>query len=325
MAFGKTATAAVEKKTNSDGTAQTFPMWPFVNCGNGYRLFRILPELDGGTVKRVPVLDALDRPVKGKMTTEAETEVRWLEAWWPVVIDGKQRKARFMLDLNDRWGNPIWKYIKKNHQKGDQEWGAMKERFGVNVVDLTTVVKNEKGYIIYPNLKGEYVIPAYGKVLDEAVEGEPMQLNQVRIFENSAGQEGGKHMFEQFMNLADGLQNPKGESIGLHQVTLRVKTQGVEKKTTRSLSNTTDYTELPDELVLAPRYNIREWCQPWPYEMIERAMAFEDFNSLVEEYNIVLLPQLYDVTTEETPVSAPVKRNTKKAAVVEEEPELFEE
>lgn len=337
MAFGKTLKPAAPRKSNEDGTAQTFA-WPFLNTSNGIRKLRILPELNvDNTLVMTPLLDPVGKPTK-KLISVPETEVRWVEAWWSVMVDGNEQKRRFMLDPDDQWGSPLWKYIQKNFEKGSPERRLLKQRFGVNVIDLTAVKITEDGKIVYPDIKNIYNVPAYGSkrvdVVDEDIEAQP--LMQVRIFEGSAGDEGGRHLFQQVADAADGLMDNDGLQVGLHQVTLILKTTGEKINTVRTIRQAGDFSKMPDELIYAPRYNIAKWVAPWPYEMIERAMDNEDFNALVEEYNISLYPELMrnsDVEAEaevEKPVAS--KATTTKAKATskakqksDDNDELFED
>lgn len=298
MAFGKSLKDKKAASTNSGGEKTEFGVWPWMNTGNGIRKFRILPELLNGEVVKEQILDAVGKPVKGKFTTIPETEIRWLEAWWSVMVDGKTGKRRFMLDINNRWKNPLWKYIEANYEKGSEERRAVKQRFGVNVFDQTPVVFDSSGNVVYSDIKDAFVVNAMNKALEAPVIGDPKPLNQVRILEGSAGDPDGKHLLQQIADAADGLQDNDGVYRNLSEVTLLLKTTGAGIKTNRAVRPSNDYSKLPDEVVVSPRYDIAAWIKPWPDDMIQRAIELEDFNELVEEYGIQLFPQLTGTSSE---------------------------
>lgn len=313
MAFGQTLKEPAKRAT-TDGEQVTFE-WQWLNTSNGIRRFRILPELtaDRSAIATQPATDPVGRK-KEKQVTMPETEVRWLEAWWPVIVGGSEQKRRLILDPNHQWDNPLWKYIQKHFEKGSQERKAIKQRFGVNVLDMTPVLFDSNGNVVYPDINNVYNISAMGKRV-ETLTGNPEPLNRVRIFEGSAGDLGGKHLFQQVVDVADGLEDNDGNAIGLHEVTLILKTQGEGIKTTRGIRQSSDFSTLADQFIFAPRYDIAGWAKAWPDEMIEALLAGEDFNDLVEQYNIKLFPELYGATVEsDVETEEPVKTTRKKAS-----------
>ncbi len=302
MAFGKSLKEAPKKPASTgDGTTTSF-VWQWMSTGNGHRKLRILPEVKNGELVKEPLTDAVGKVLKGKFTTIPETEVRWLEVWWPVMVGGNTKKQRIILDWEDQWGSPLWKYVQKNFEKGSEERRGFKQRFGVNVIDMSPVLFDANGRIVYADINGVYNVAPYGsgslKQRVETLTGDAEPLNQVRIFEGSAGEQGGKSLLAQVADITDGLQDNDGKTRLLHEVTLMLKTQGEGIKLTRGIRASSDFSPLPDEMIFAPRYDIAEWAKPWPYEMVKRLMDFEDLNDLVEEYGIVLFPQLKPLTGE---------------------------
>lgn len=325
MAFGKTLKPA-KHTASSDGEVKTF-VWQWLDARNGTRKLHMLPELDeSGALVQIPATDAVGKVIKGKFVTTPESEVRWLEAWWPVMVDGQEVRRRLILDWEDRWGSPLWKYIKANFEKGSEEWRALKDRFGVNVLDMTPVLFDEDGKVVYPDTSGAYRMVAGKKPIVNGLKGEAEPLMQIRILEGSAGEEGGKHLLQQIKDLAGDIEDPDGNRRELHEVTLILKTTGEGIKTNRVVRPSGDFKALPEEYTQLPRYDIAKWATPWPYEMIERLVDGEDFNALVEEYGIQLFPEL---RVNEIPVEAPVskvKKATKKPDTTKEEDEaLFDD
>lgn len=322
MAFGKTMTKP--KPTTADGTeAQQFEhQW--MNTGNGIRKLRILPEVINGVLTQEQATDSTGKIIKGETVTIPETEVRWLEAWWDVMVGGQTQRRRLILDWRNKWNSPLWKHIQANYEKGSQERKALKDRFGINVLDMTPVLFDGNGRVVYPDINGVYNVPAYGSKRVETVMGDPKPLNRVRIFEGSTGDIGGKHLFQQVADLAEGLEDTSGKPRGIHEVTLILKTQGEGIKTTRGIRQSSDFAPLSDEYVFAPRYDIAEWSKPWPSEMIERLIDGEDFNDLVEEYNIKLFPELQSAAAVVEDVKPTKGKKASKQKLSDDE-ELFEE
>jgi hypothetical protein len=332
MAFGKTLKPAKKASVATDGEVKKF-VWQWLDTRNGARKFHMLPELDeNGKLVQVEAIDAVGKVIKGKYVTTPESEVQWLEAWWYVMVDGEKVRRRLILDVDDRWGNPLWKHIKANYEKGSEEWKSLKTRFGVNVLDMTPVVYDEEDRVVYPDVSNAYRMVAGKKPLVNGIKGEPEPLMQIRILEGSAGEEGGKHMLQQIKDLAGDIEDPDGNRRELHEVTLLLKTTGEGIKTNRGVRPSGDFRPLPEEYMYLPRYDIAKWATPWPYEMIERLIEGEDFNELVEEYHIQLFPELRtapevapEPTLEVTKRGSKTKKVVKEPDTTEEDDALFEE
>lgn len=314
MPFGKTMTKPKDEKNVTDGE-QVVYKHPFMNIAQGHRKFRILPEVVDGIVNEQPLEDAFGRPTK-VLVQVPETEIRWLEAWWPVNVGGSQQKRRFILDWHNPWKNPLWKFIQANYEKGSEERRALKNRFGINVIDFTPVVFDEFGNPVYADISGVYRIDQRGKVLDNPVAGDPQPHNAVRIFEGSTGDEGGKHLFQAVIDAFDGLENNEGQAINPAGASILIKTTGTGIKTVRSVKTANDFKPLDPVFIFLPRYDITSWATPWPDQAIERLLDAEDFNDIAEEYNLKLYPELI-----EFPEEAP---KTKKKPKAKEE-ELFDD
>jgi hypothetical protein len=297
MAFGKTLKAPKEQP--ADGGQVSLTEWHWLNTQEGRRFFRLMPALnEDGSLVQEPVLDPVGKPTK-KKTTVPEQEVRWLEAWWPVMVDGQEQKRRLFLNPANRWKNPLWLYIAEHFEKKSPERSLLKDRFGVNVLDMTPVLFDEQGRAVYPDIDGKYVILAHGKRLEKPLEGTPEPHNKLRILEGSAGDAGGKHLLQDIMNNADMLTDPDGNPKQLHEVTIIMTTRGTGIKTTRSTRASSDFAPWKGEFTMLPRYDIATWVKPWSDEMITRLIEGEDFNQLVQEYKIPTFPKLFSTTEEE--------------------------
>lgn len=303
MAFG----SSMKKQTpQTDGERKVYES-QWIPKVAGSRLFRILPALDAdGQLILTPRLSEAGIPLtegnkkngKPLMAVEPEGEIGFLSAWWEVMIDGSPQKRRIIMDAereNARFNNPLWKYIQENYAKGSPERKAIKWLCALNVYDMTPVVHWE-GNVYYPdNSKpAKYAIQAgigNGKLVNP-VDGEVAPLNAIRILEISTGEPGGKHVFQQLADLANSVEDTEGLIRRLPEFDLKFTTQGEGIGTTYSIRNTANFKPLSNDVIALPRYNLAEWLKPWPDEMIQRLLDGDDYNELVEEYNITLFPSL---------------------------------
>lgn len=330
MAFGQTVKEKPAKTERADGEqAQTFEwQWIPLNGGNkkdkevkgGSRKIRLLPELDAnGNV----AIGEDGKPI-------AATESRFLEVWIDVMVDGQMKPRRIILDWRKPFNNPYWNLIANPTEKGSPQRKAQRQKFAINVVDLTPVIQDENGRYVYPDEEGVYRLSAQGQFVD-VPEGKPQPLRKVRILEQSAGDAGGKHFLQQLIDAVSQLEDGEGEPRQPHEVDLLIKVTGIDVETRRSLRPTANFNALSDELIHAPRYNLDEWTKPWPDEAVIALLNSADFNEVVEQFNIKLFPELVTPNTDEvTPEPTPEpearptrgRRSTKKT---EEDEALFDD
>jgi hypothetical protein len=307
MAFGQTSKKLGEKKSAStgDGTVKEFTS-PNMPLGLGIRKFQWLPELNqDGTLVMFDRLTASGSPlkVKGKVQQHSvpAEEFAFLSAWWDVMVGGQPAKRRLILDINNRWDNPLWKHIQANFKKGDIEWGAIKQVFAANVFDMSQVVQNAKGWYFYDSTgKGKYDLSAYGangKIVtkDEDLpesDAEAFPLNKVRIIEASYGPITGKSLFAAISGLHLETEDSEGLARSLTEFPIKLKTSGKGIDTTRAVNAIPTFGDLPLEVAQLPRYDLSTWLKPWPNEMIQSLLDGEDFNEMVEHYSVQMYPTI---------------------------------
>ena len=332
MAFGQKAQDYKQTaKPGGDGDDQVKHFtYPWMPTGSGVRIFRILADVKNGEIVKTPRLSATGKELRaGNKKTgeilyglEPAEETVFLSAWWKVIVNGSETSRRLMLNPNGskaRFNNPLWKYIDVHFPKKDgvspQERNQIKLLFALNVYDMTPVMRNKDGVIFYPAEDGTWRLAATGsnngKLIDskdqkialpehwkddEAVEnGHAVPLNEVRIFEGSYGEPNGKHLFQQLADLVGTIENNDSIVVRLPEVTLRLTTKGESLKTNRSIRQTNDFKPLEDAVQFLPRYDLAKWTQAWPDEVINRLLEQEDFNLLVEEFELQTFPTLVDV------------------------------
>lgn len=328
MAFGNSLKEKPAKREYAEGEQpQTFEwQWMPLNGGNkkdkevkgGSRKIRLLPEVANGKV----VADEF-----GKQVTAGES--RFLEVWLDVMVDGQMKPRRIILDWRKPFNNPYWNLVAQPTEKGSPQRKAQRQKFAINVVDLTPVLVDENSRYVYADENGTYRLSAQGQFVDTP-EGKPQPLRKVRILEQSAGDAGGKHFLQQLFDAVNGLEDGDGEPRQPHEVDLLIKVTGIDVDTRRSLRPTANFNSLPDELVFADRYDLDTWTQPWPDEAVIALINGADFNEVVEQFNIQLFPELKPVVNEDAvtgetqPLAAPkVKKATKKLS--EDTDKLFED
>jgi hypothetical protein len=356
MAFGQTRQQEAKPKTETTEEKTEGFAWPWIPLkagtedkkGNptsikgGLRRLRLLPALDAhGNLIEVPATDRYGNVRKGVLTTVPETEVRFVEVWWMFMVNGKEQKRNIRIDWQgkQRWDNPLWA-IANETDKGSEERKAFKEHFCMNVVDKSFVVFDDKGYPVYADEKGKFVITALGTRLDTPVEGDPQPLNQIRILQGTSGRTDppGKHFYQDFVNLINLVENDDDSKLTyqLHEFDITVNVSGYGKSTSRPVNATNNRKPLPDSLIYAPRYDLATWAKPWPNEAIQDLLDGKDYYEVMKAYDIQQYPQLKAVRTEEMPFDDSVpaesvvdfkklagKKVTKKTAAEEESDELF--
>jgi len=272
---------------------------PWIPNKSGPRTFRLLPDVQSDGTLMTEFDPTLDR------TVATITVHRIAEAWVKAMVDGQQVDRKVLLDPFDPWGNPVWKLVSKTTEKGSKErrMAQPKQVFHVNVFDLSPVLFQEDGTYLYPNEKNVFCVTANNKLVapvTSRVKAKP--LNQVRILTGSAGDPGGKHLLSQFANLEGTVTDSEGMLLALYELNLIMKTTGEGEKTQRTLQPTAFFNPIEqmvntdgESILTIPRYDLATWTnngKGWDYDAIERILAGEDFNEIVEEYDLKLFPEL---------------------------------
>lgn len=341
MAFGEKSKAYKDNATTStgaDGESKTFDS-QWMPTGSGVRIFRPLQEVQDGKLVMTERKSVSGKVIRegGKKTgavllgPEPASETVFLAAWWQVTVGTAKGNRRIMLDPNAggdpntaKFKNPLWKYIQDNFAKGARERNAIKTLFALNVWDMTPVMRNDIGQLFYPAEDGQWRLLAFGNGgklieandkqiklpthykmdIEDALEaGHAEPLNKVRILEGSYGKPGGKHLFSQFEQLANTVEDGDGITRRLGEFNLRLLTTGKDMETVRTIRNLNNFLLLPHEANFSARYDLDTWTKPWNDEAVERLIDGEDYNEIVAEYKFAQFPELFDLT-EDKPVVA---------------------
>lgn len=324
----------VSSGSGGDGSEKQYDS-PFMPIGSGTRIFRPLQEVKDGQLVLADRVTANGKPVykDGKRSgvvlqgpIPAEEKV-FMAAWWDVNVENEKVPRRIMLDpfaggdINtSRFKNPLWEFIKDNFEKGTQQRNAIKLLFAMNVYDMTPVMRNSKGQLFYPSESGHWDLLAYGNKgkiilpkdkntplpehynmdIEDALENEhAVPLNQIRILEGSYGKpykEGGKHLFAQLEALIGTVEDDKNVVRNLGEFDLRLTTTGTGINTNYAIRDIHRFNALPIEVNLAARYDIEKWVKPWSDDIVQRLIDGDDYKEIVEEFNLTLFPQLFDLT-----------------------------
>jgi len=317
MAFGKKMAELGKKSGGSgDGEVRVF-VSPWMPTGNGRRTFRYLPKVDesGKIVTSERINPATGNPLReGNKKSGAVLfgpvevdETPFLFAWVTVQVNGDDAQRRIILDINNQWSNPYWKWAEKT-EKGSAERRAQKAAFAVNVYDVSPVVYNDDGKLFYQDEKGQFTLQADSasghlitdktKLPTQTIE-DATPLNQIRIFEGSYGKPNGRHLFQQLADLYDTVEDGDGMIRRLPEMTLTLTTKGSGIDTVRSVRNTSAFGEFPLDVARLPRYDLDSWLKPWPNEAVVDILEGRDFNAVIESYGIQLFPVLNAAETAE--------------------------
>jgi hypothetical protein len=344
MAFGAKAKEYKDKATSgtsttADGEKKQFDS-QWMPTGGGVRIFRPLLEVENGELVLTERKSASGKPIReGNKKTgnillgpEPASETVFLAAWWQVTVGSGKGLRRIMLDPNAggdpntaKFKNPLWEHIQANYPKGDRARNAIKTLFALNVYDMTPIMRNDTGQLFYPAEDGQWRLLAFGnngKLIDpndkqiklpthykmdledalDAGHAEP--LNKIRILEGSYGKPGGKHLFAQFEQLANTVEDGDGLIRRLGEFHLRLFTSGIEMETVRAIRNLNNFSSLPNEAHFGARYDLEKWTQPWSDEIVEELIEGRDYNEVVEEYHLEQFPQLIDQSEDTATVTA---------------------
>lgn len=246
MAFGDT------RKNFAGGSDLPKDPWPFMDMGQGKRVFRLLPAMDD--------------------STNPEEEVAALSLWVPVVQAGQARNRRVFIDPDTRSAiaaiNPE---LAKRAQR----------RFFINVFDRTPVVKVEH-YVIYPDPERKY----YKGFKDNRtpVDGKPAPNNAIVILEGSLG--GEKSLMAEILSLRGDVQDSDGNVLPLTAFDIELTTRGEKlDKVTKAYAGI-NREPLPQDVLTAPRYDLRSYARPWPKDAVLALLDGADYDETISKYNI---------------------------------------
>lgn len=279
MAFGDSM-----KNTRGAGTGSTEDFInPWIDplrgiYRTGRRVFRILPH-----------------------TTPAgmvmQDEVPFAEYWIPVMKQGQQRQQRVMVDPYKPFSNPIWERLyhdlpREVNGKPNRDRVLAKQRFALNVLDKTKVIKLPNNKFAYPSENGQYYTEVNGTTTK--LDGTPSPLLQVRILEGSNGKPGGKHMLQGLNDLVGSVTAPDNEDrvLQLYEFDIALRVTGEGTDTRRTFQVAGDFRPLAEEYINLPRYDLKSWVKPWPHSVINALLDGEDFDEVMKDSGIVLFPQL---------------------------------
>jgi len=288
MAFGDSMKMAANASATANSTDSFMNIWTDPQRGvyrTGRRVFRILPVYANGKLV-VP------------------NEVSFAEYWIPIMRKGVQKQQRVMVDFGNRFRNPIWERLyeampKEVNGKPNRNRKLANQRFAMNVLDKTKVIKLPDGRYAYPSENGQYYVDSNG--VASKLEGTPTQLNQVRILEGSTGKPGGKHMLRGLGDLVGSVTHPEDDErvLQLYEFDIVLKVSGEGTDTMRSFNLGGNVQSLTEEYINLPRFDLESWVKPWPHSIINALLDGEDFDEVMQGSGIVLIPQIIKDSTGE--------------------------
>jgi hypothetical protein len=291
MPFGD----SMQRQAENSGEVRTYiSQWLDPQRGanrTGRRVFRILPIVGEDGTLVMP------------------DEVRFAEFWIPVMQNAKVRQQRVMVNPDNPFKNPVWERLyadmpKEKAGKPNPDRKLPRQKFALNVLDMTKVIELPSKQFAYPSDDSKYYTVEDGKKVK--LDGTPTVLNQVRILEGSAGKAGGKHMLQMLADLSGSVSDPNDEEriLELYEFDIVLKISGEGTDTRRSFNLGGNFKALSGEQLAMPRYDLTSWAAPWPNDVLNALLDGEDFDSVMEGANITLFPKL-DTDEEDSEEEAP--------------------
>ena len=289
MAFGKSAKTAKAKFTaqNKDNTDNNI----FLNM-----------RTPGSRLLRVP---------HGKGTDEVKFLRHWIAmnedgTWEPSFYDPSDRRPKKPVTIarwnhvTENWDssgtswddNPIDAWIRTLDAE-DRKGKRVQERFYLNVIDRTRIVKASDGKIVYPD--------AVGKFPAEYADQIPTQHNRVLILDGSSSNpdENLDTTYADIYVTLTTTANEEGTICHPSEYDLfLIISEGINPKTKKKKTNykftPRAVSTLPEELANLQVFDLDTYPMVWPNAAIEELFSGADYMETVKKYNIKLYPDLVD-------------------------------
>jgi hypothetical protein len=231
---------------------------PFLDLREGSRRIRLLPNPANP-----------EQPMMGPVV---------LEAWVTLKRGEKEIRRPIFVDESTRKLLPA------------AVAESVKLQAFINVFDKTLVVRRENG-VVYPNAVNQYVVE--GKELSER----PARRNEIVVLKGSVSQRGGRGLFNDLDDLSrTTFDEDTGKLIPLSTVDLQIKTVGQGLLTKRTITvHSADRNPLPENALDAGVYDLYTYCKPWPADAVRAVVAGEDYDTIVKEYSIPVVPLLQPI------------------------------
>lgn len=291
MPFGATSKIKEPEKTQ---TQKTFDPVFFNLPNNGSRIVRFLGDevqvkmmfwdkvnMGDGKVGNKPILLAVTR-----LNDSGEVEF--------VTHDNQ-----------NLWDNPISTHYRDTLTEDEIKTRGLypKQRFYLNVLDRTLVLKTDDGGILYP----EQYQDSEGNVRSEFSSlGEPFPHEKVLILNQTSGKDTGDHYYNAVREAGKQLvSNKNGKKINIDQSDFRLTNSPSGKKwngfetITRNVYPHFNQDVIPSTIDTT-LWDLAEWLQPWPYDAIQDIIDGEVYSEVVEKYGIRLFPIKVDQTRSKT-------------------------
>lgn len=253
MAFGDSRKTVAGAATNPDGSAIVRDPWPFMDMGQGKRVFRLLPDPDGD------------------VNTPADEVVAY-SLWLPTVRRGDNVKSvRVFTDWSIKASLP--EELAKKVQK----------RFFINVYDRTPVIRQES-YVLYPDHDRKYWKGT--KANRTEVTEKPAPNNSIMILEGSLG--GNKSLMAEIMSLYGDVQNNDGDVLPMTAFDIELSTRGTQLDKVTKAFGGINREPLTQKIITLPRYDLVSWTRAWPNDAILEILGGADFDEVVKNYGIQL-------------------------------------
>jgi hypothetical protein len=268
MGFGNMMKSAMSSDTTSNGGNRMPNV--FLDVKEGKRTFRFIPDVNNP-----------GEPLQGEIV---------MSLWMPVKRDGIMVERRVFIDDSARRVLP------------DTIREKIKNRFFLNVYDRTRVIKMADGSVVYPNPKNEFW-KKDGDRNAQIADIRPEPNNAIMVLEGSVSfrtdRRGG--LLNDIDDLSKTLFDEEGTKlIPITEVDIEMVTRGTGMATTRTVHPGMNREPFPKSALELPVYDLKAFTKPWPVQAIKALLDGAEYNEVLKNYNLVIVPQLSSASTEDS-------------------------
>jgi hypothetical protein len=268
MGFGNMMKSAISSDTTSNGGNRMPNV--FLDVKEGKRTFRFIPDVNNP-----------GEPMQGEIV---------MSLWMPVKRDGVMVERRVFID--DAARRVLPETVREK----------IKNRFFLNVYDRTRVVKMADGSVIYPTPKNEFW-KKDGDRNAQITEIRPEPNNAIMVLEGSVSfrtdRRGG--LLNDIDDLSKTLFDDEGTKlIPITEVDIEMVTRGTGMATTRTVHPGMNRDSFPKSALELPVYDLKSFTKPWPVQAIKALLDGAEYNEVLKNYNLVVVPQLGSAQAEDS-------------------------
>lgn len=124
------------------------------------------------------------------------------------------------------------------------------------------------------------------------------KANAMKILNQSAGKEGGKHFLGQLVAMNGNgalLSRETGKPLKITETDLRIITSQSDPKNPLTITRMIVQGLNVDPFVPTQMYDLQSWIKPWPVDAMQEYLDGADYNEVRAKYGLTAFPTLKDV------------------------------